>query len=150
MTGSEKPRERFLSTLEFARKLSPGHERIAVHGNSPEKGTQRVEKRPGTLKFLWKLPPGRYLQRVPLSTETFLKNVLSSSEKPPGTLKFVRKFPPGFYLPDVSLSTERVLRNVLSRSNNPQVHSNSQGSHLLGMSVSLYTEIVIKNVLSGS
>ena len=50
----------------------------------------------------------------------------------------------------MSRYTEIVLENVFSGSTNPQNHSNSSSSYLLGISVSPYSEIIFKNVLNGS
>ena len=35
-----------LEKLQFAKKFSPGHKRIAVHRNSPQKGTQPIRLTP--------------------------------------------------------------------------------------------------------
>ena len=43
------------STLQIARKLSSGYERIAVHRNSPQQRAQWVEKPPSTLKIVKKI-----------------------------------------------------------------------------------------------
>ena len=45
LSGSKK----LSSTLKFARKLSPGHQRVAVHRNSTQKHAQGVEKPPRDL-----------------------------------------------------------------------------------------------------
>ena len=140
ISGSKNPP----GTVERVRKLLAGHHRVAVHRNSPQKRTQRVAKPPGTLKFARKFPPGRYLLGVSLSTDIVLKNVRRGSKNPPGTVEIARKLSPG----RVAIHPKRVFRNVLSGSTNPQVHSNSRENHLLGISVSPYTEIVLKN--SGS
>ena len=122
--------------------LFPG--RVAVHRNSPQKYTEWVEKPP---RYSWNSKAG-YLLGISILpyTEIVLKNEFSGSKNPLCTVKFARKYPPG----RVAVHPKRVLRNVLSRSKNRQVHSNSRENHLLGISVSPYTEIVLKSVLSGS
>ena len=44
--------------LLCATESSPGHQRVEVHQNSPQKRTQLVETPPGTVKFMRKLQPG--------------------------------------------------------------------------------------------
>ena len=39
------------AALKFARKLSPGHQRVTVHQNSTQKHAQWVENPLGTLRF---------------------------------------------------------------------------------------------------
>ena len=71
-------------TLEFARKLSPGHQRVAVHRNSPKKRAQKVEKHQVHSKSR-----GTYLLGISVSrcTEIILENVLSRSNK---SLRYTR------------------------------------------------------------
>ena len=66
-------------TVKIMRKYSPGHERIAVRRNSPQKRAQWVEKPPGTLKFTKKLSPGHQRVAVHLNSP---QNILSGSKKP--------------------------------------------------------------------
>ena len=55
-----------------------------MHRNSPQKRTQRVEKPPGTVKFVRKLFPGH--QRVAVYRNISQKRA-QRVEKPPGTVK---------------------------------------------------------------
>ena len=52
LSGSKKPKIHSYSRykLLFATKSFPGHQRVEVHWNSPQKRTQRVEKPPVTVK----------------------------------------------------------------------------------------------------
>ena len=84
-----------LGTLKFARKLSPGHQRVVVHRNSHQKRDQQIGKPPRYSRICatdYGLRRNR-LRGISVSryTEIVLKNVLRRSKKLPGTLKFARK-----------------------------------------------------------
>ena len=98
VTGTAKSRERFLRTwfcwesffpcsryTQIRSNSSPGHQRVAVHRNIPQKPTQRVEK-----LQVHSNSRGSYLLGVSVSrcTEIILKNVLCRSKYPPGKLQF--------------------------------------------------------------
>ena len=67
---------------------SPGHQRVEVHRNSPQKRTQWVEKLLGTVKFMRKLFPGH--QRVAVHLNIPQKRA-QRVEKPRGTVKTTLK-----------------------------------------------------------
>ena len=65
-------------------KSSPGHQRVEVNRNSPQKHTQRVEKPPGIAKFAKKLSSGH--QGIAEHRNSPQKRT-RQVEKPPGTVK---------------------------------------------------------------
>ena len=80
--------------LWFATKSFPGHQRVEVHGNSPRKRTQRVEKPPGTVKFvLQAMICDDIVSWVSRCRSTLKQSskTCSACRKFPGTLKFARK-----------------------------------------------------------
>ena len=81
------------------------------------------------------------------STNTVLKNALSGSKNHPGTVKIARKLLPGHQ--HVSVHQNSPQKHTAGRTN-PQVRSNSPGSYLLDINVSMSTKIVLKKVLSQS
>ena len=145
--------------FKLASKLSPSHQRAAVHRNSPQNRSQRVKK---TLQV--QIPAKYDLRRnrllginVSRYTEIVPKNVLSGSKnpqvqsKPSYKLWLPSKSSPGHQRVEAHRNSPE---NVLGGSKDPQVHSKLSyklwfaKKLLLGISVS--TEIVPKNVLIGS
>ena len=116
--------------LWFATKSSPGHQRVEVHRNTPQKRAQQVKKTPWftQIRFtdyglrrnhLLGNNVSRYTERVP-------ENVLSGSKNPQVQSK------PSYKLWFATKSSSRHKRvegqrntpkNVLRRSENPQVQS---------------------------
>ena len=168
----------------YPSKLSPGHQRIVVHRNSPQKYTHRVAKSAGTLKFASKFPPRHSLLGVSLSTEKSSKSCWVG-KKPPRYSRNSEEFiswawayrrTPKWSSKTCSVDQKtprlsQIREDLISRGHQPvAVHRNSPqkhtqcvakppgtlkfarkfppGRYLLG--VSLSTETVLKNMLSGS
>ena len=116
-----------IGILKLVRNSSSSHQRVTVHGNSPEKRYQRVKK---DLQLQIRatnsdLRRNRLLGfNVAWYTERVLENVFSGSKNP----QVQSNWATGYDLQrnrllgiNVLRYTERVLENVLSRTENPQV-----------------------------